>query len=191
MVCGKLFSGAEWNAQALEACRGNMRTGEGQSPCWIARCWLSSASAGQGICCELELHFSRACGKHAQFKGSGVAGSSSSHLKADEIAKCIVFVKRRYTARLLADLMASEREIGSPNLRIGLLIGTRYGDPGDVRFSFRQQIITLNKFRKGEINCLVSLWRLRQLVSALITAACTSIAEEGLDIPDCNTVINP
>lgn len=77
--------------------------------------------------------------------------------EVDENAKCIVFVKRRYTARLLADLMAAERGIGSPNLRIGLLIGTRYGDPGDVRFSFRQQIITLNKFRKGEMNCLVSL----------------------------------
>ena len=77
--------------------------------------------------------------------------------EANENAKCIVFVKRRYTARLLADLMASERGIGPPNLRVGLLIGTRYGDPGDVRFSFRQQIITLNKFRKGEINCLVSI----------------------------------
>lgn len=77
--------------------------------------------------------------------------------EANENAKCIVFVKRRYTARLLADLMASERGICPPNLRVGLLIGTRYGDPGDVRFSFRQQIITLNKFRKGEINCLVSI----------------------------------
>ena len=77
--------------------------------------------------------------------------------EANENAKCIVFVKRRYTARLLADLMASERGIGPPNFRVGLLIGTRYGDPGDVRFSFRQQIITLNKFRKGEINCLVSI----------------------------------
>lgn len=77
--------------------------------------------------------------------------------QADENAKCIIFVKRRYTARLLGDLMASERGIGPSNLRIALLIGTRYGDPGDVRFSFRQQIITLNKFRKGEINCLVRL----------------------------------
>ena len=74
---------------------------------------------------------------------------------ADKYAKCIVFVKRRYTARLLGDLLASERGIGPPNLRVGLLIGTRYGDPGDIRFSFRQQIITLNKFRKGEVNCLV------------------------------------
>jgi endoribonuclease Dicer len=66
--------------------------------------------------------------------------------------RCIIFVKRRYTARLLATLFA---RIGSPLIRIGLLIGTRYGDPGDDKISFRQQVLTLTKFRKGEINCLV------------------------------------
>jgi endoribonuclease Dicer len=67
-------------------------------------------------------------------------------------ARCIIFVKRRYTARLL---MALFTQIGSPLMRLGLLIGTRYGDPGDVKISFRQQVLTLTKFRKGEINCLV------------------------------------
>lgn len=85
-------------------------------------------------------------------------------------ARCIVFVKRRYTARLLGELLT---QIGTEHLRVGLLIGTRYGDPGDVKVSFRQQVLTLGKFRKGEINCLLA----------------TSIAEEGLDIPDCNLVI--
>lgn len=69
-------------------------------------------------------------------------------------ARCIVFVKRRYTARLLGELLT---QIGTEHLRIGLLIGTRYGDPGDVKVSFRQQVLTLSKFRKGEINCLVNL----------------------------------
>lgn len=69
-------------------------------------------------------------------------------------ARCIVFVKRRYTARLLKELLAQK---GTEHLRIGLLIGTRYGDPGDVKVSFRQQVLTLSKFRKGEINCLVNL----------------------------------
>lgn len=73
-------------------------------------------------------------------------------------ARCIVFVKRRYTARLLGELLA---QIGTGHLRVGLLIGTRYGDPGDVKVSFRQQVLTLGKFRKGEINCLVSLELLR------------------------------
>lgn len=67
-------------------------------------------------------------------------------------ARCIIFVKRRYTARLLVALLA---QVGSCNLRLGSLVGTRYGDPGDVKISFRQQVLTLNKFRKGEINCLV------------------------------------
>jgi len=84
--------------------------------------------------------------------------------------RCIVFVKRRYTARLLGQLFA---KLGSPHLRLGMLIGTRYGDAGDVKISFRQQVLTLMRFRKGEINCLFA----------------TSIAEEGLDIPDCNLII--
>ena len=84
--------------------------------------------------------------------------------------KCIIFVQRRYTARLLGQLFA---RIGTPHLRIGMLIGTRYGDAGDVKISFRQQILTLMRFRKGEVNCLFA----------------TSIAEEGLDIPDCSLVI--
>lgn len=67
-------------------------------------------------------------------------------------ARCIIFVKRRYTARVLALLFS---RIGTAHLRLGSLIGTRYGDIGDVKVSFRQQILTLNKFRKGDINCLV------------------------------------
>ena len=68
-------------------------------------------------------------------------------------AKCIIFVKHRYTARLLAQLFG---RIGTSHLRPDLLIGTRNGDVGDIRISFRQQVLTLMKFRKGDINCLVS-----------------------------------
>ena len=67
-------------------------------------------------------------------------------------AKCIVFVKRRYTARLLGELFA---RIGTPHLRLGILIGTRQGEAGDVKVTFRQQVVTLVKFRKGDLNCLV------------------------------------
>ena len=66
--------------------------------------------------------------------------------------KCIIFVKRRYTARLLAQLFS---HIGTPNLRLDLLIGSRTGDAGDISFSFRQQVLTVRKFKKGDINCLV------------------------------------
>ncbi len=67
-------------------------------------------------------------------------------------ARCIVFVKRRYTARLLGDLFS---RIGTSHMRPGILIGTRIGEAGDLKVSFRQQVVTLLKFRKGELNCLV------------------------------------
>ena len=66
-------------------------------------------------------------------------------------AKCIVFVKRRLTARLLGDLFA---RVGTAHLRVGILIGTNAGDIGDINISFRQQVVTLMKFRKGDLNCL-------------------------------------
>lgn len=84
--------------------------------------------------------------------------------------RCIIFVKRRFTARLLGQVF---KQIGSPHMRLDLLMGTRQGELGDVKFSFRQQVMTLLRFRKGDLNCLIA----------------TSIAEEGLDIPDCNLVI--
>ena len=84
--------------------------------------------------------------------------------------KCIIFVTRRYTARVLCEIL---REIGTTHLRLGLLIGTKSGELGEANVSVKQQILTLAKFRKGELNCLVA----------------TSIAEEGLDIPDCNLII--
>lgn len=69
-------------------------------------------------------------------------------------ARCIIFVDRRYTARLLKELFT---RISSPHLRLGLLVGARNGEPGDLELSVRQQILTLNKFRKGVLNCLVIL----------------------------------
>ncbi|KAK4982257.1 Dicer-like protein 1 [Elasticomyces elasticus] len=84
--------------------------------------------------------------------------------------RCIVFVERRHTARLLHRVFGT---IGGPNLRSSVLIGSRSGGLDDVRFSCREQVLTLIKFRKGELNCLFA----------------TSVAEEGLDVPDCNLVV--
>ena len=86
--------------------------------------------------------------------------------------KCIVFVERRYTARLLASLF-SRSDMGTPNLFVGTLVGTRPGEVGDLSTSFADQVRTMANFRQGKLNCLFA----------------TSVAEEGLDIPDCNLVI--
>ncbi|KAJ9253860.1 hypothetical protein DTO027B5_7245 [Paecilomyces variotii] len=84
--------------------------------------------------------------------------------------KCIIFVEKRHTARVLGDLLTA---IGIAHLRPGVLIGVRAGDDAGMKSTFRQQFMALAKFRTGELNCLVA----------------TSVAEEGLDIPDCNLVV--
>ncbi|KAL1892497.1 Dicer-like protein 1 [Sporothrix stenoceras] len=84
--------------------------------------------------------------------------------------RCIVFVEQRYTATLLADLFQQET-MKIPNLRTGVLVGGGSKDMG--KNTFRTQLLTISKFKRGQINCLFA----------------TSIAEEGLDIPDCNLII--
>ncbi|GAA83316.1 hypothetical protein AKAW_01431 [Aspergillus luchuensis IFO 4308] len=84
--------------------------------------------------------------------------------------KCIVFTQKRYTALILSELFQT---LNIPFIRPGVLIGVRSGDLAGMNITFRQQFISLVKFRTGEINCLFA----------------TSVAEEGLDIPDCNLVV--
>ena len=84
--------------------------------------------------------------------------------------RCIVFVAERWTALLIRELLW---QTGFQNLRPEILVGNASGEAGDPRNSFRKSLATLDKFRRGEINCLIA----------------TSIAEEGLDISDCNLVI--
>ncbi|KAI7089846.1 dicer-like protein 1 [Hortaea werneckii] len=84
--------------------------------------------------------------------------------------RCIVFVEARHTARLLA---AACKKTGTRHMRVGFLVGANSPDIDEDRFSYRSQVITLKKFHDGEINCLFS----------------TSVAEEGLDVPDCNLVV--
>lgn len=74
------------------------------------------------------------------------------HFGQSKEKKCIVFTTRRTTARILVQLCD---EIGIPNIRPGLLVGVSNSDlTGST--TFRQQFLALVKFRKGEINCLVS-----------------------------------
>ncbi|KAK3678102.1 Dicer-like protein 1 [Recurvomyces mirabilis] len=84
--------------------------------------------------------------------------------------RCIVFVETRHTARLLTAVM---KQIGKTHMRSSFLVGAKGSNVDEDNFTLRTQVVTLAKFRKGEINCLFA----------------TSVAEEGLDVPDCNLVI--
>lgn len=84
--------------------------------------------------------------------------------------RCLVFVERKSTASLLK--LVFDR-IGWPNLKTGILVGSNARNTDGLQTSFKQQVTTLVKFRSGELNCLFA----------------TSVAEEGLDIQDCNIVI--
>ncbi|KAF2682135.1 hypothetical protein K458DRAFT_342502 [Lentithecium fluviatile CBS 122367] len=84
-------------------------------------------------------------------------------------ARTLVFVEQRQTARLLLLIF---REIGGPNLHPGMLVGNS-SRGGDTNSTLKDQVLTVQKFRRGELNCLFS----------------TSVAEEGLDIPQCNLVV--
>jgi endoribonuclease Dicer len=84
--------------------------------------------------------------------------------------RCLVFVNQRHYARLLAELFTRK---GYEHLRPGFLTGAGTADLAEAKYSLREQVMTMTKFRKGEINCLFA----------------TSVAEEGLDVPDCNLVI--
>ncbi|KAL4802295.1 hypothetical protein BDV18DRAFT_164119 [Aspergillus unguis] len=94
----------------------------------------------------------------------------TDHYQRDPDTKCIVFTTMRYTALMLLELFNA---LNIPNLRPGLLIGVRSDDLTGANISFRQQFLALVNFRSGEINCLFA----------------TSVAEEGLDIADCNLVV--
>lgn len=66
--------------------------------------------------------------------------------------KCIIFTEKRHTARILSDLFS---RIRTPHLCPGWLTGVRAGDNEGTKLTFRDQLMTLVAFKKGEINCLV------------------------------------
>ncbi|KAK4172843.1 hypothetical protein QBC36DRAFT_246686 [Triangularia setosa] len=92
----------------------------------------------------------------------------------DVMGRCIVFVKQRNTANMLVDLF-KQPELKIPGLEPGILIGGGRNDSSwdSSKTSYRDQVLTIIKFKKGELNCIFA----------------TSVAEEGLDIPDCNIII--
>ncbi|KAI5925287.1 RNase3 domain-containing protein [Camillea tinctor] len=89
-----------------------------------------------------------------------------------ETDRCIIFVEQRLTVKLLADLFQQDA-LGLPHIRAGMLMGSHGNDSGDLGMSLKEQVLTVHKFRQGDLNCIFA----------------TSVGEEGLDIPDCNMII--
>ncbi|PGH26986.1 hypothetical protein AJ80_01370 [Polytolypa hystricis UAMH7299] len=110
------------------------------------------------------------CAEHLSPKVRELHHQLLKYFERNTDTKCIVFVEQRHTARVLGDLFS---RIGSKYMRPGVLIGVRSNDSNMMKVTYRQQFLSLLAFRNGELNCLFA----------------TSVAEEGLDIPDCNLVI--
>ena len=95
------------------------------------------------------------------------------HFSHESDSICIIFVKKRYKAVVLVDLL-SHQNIRPKYLRPAFLLGTGPGSKlAAANMSHREMKATINKFRYGDFNCLVS----------------TNVAEEGLDLPGCNFVV--
>ncbi|KAG5948271.1 hypothetical protein E4U53_006327 [Claviceps sorghi] len=86
--------------------------------------------------------------------------------------RCIVFVQKRYVAFLLSDIFA-QPGIRIQNMSCSFVVGSQNVSSSIVNMSVRDQFQTLLKFQTGEINCLFA----------------TQVAEEGIDVPDCDLII--
>ncbi|KAH7134611.1 hypothetical protein B0J13DRAFT_450366 [Dactylonectria estremocensis] len=86
--------------------------------------------------------------------------------------RCIVFVEKRYTACLLSDLF-SQPDMMIPGMACSFMVGCQSATSNFGNMSFRDQVLALQRFKRGETNCLFA----------------TPVAEEGIDIPECDLVI--
>ncbi len=89
-------------------------------------------------------------------------------LKSHPQGRALVFAQYRQTGEALVSAM---RET-APEIRVARFFGQASHDR-DPGLSQKDQIAILDKFRSGELNCLVA----------------TSVAEEGLDIPSTDLVV--
>ena len=92
----------------------------------------------------------------------------------------IVFVERRTTAAILTKLIRqkSKRCSELSHIRCDYVVGHNEGKKGthlrrEAHMKTSKQSLVLNKFRSGKVNLLVA----------------TSVVEEGVDVPKCNSVI--
>nr|AYN78121.1 melanoma differentiation-associated protein 5 [Pimephales promelas] len=89
-----------------------------------------------------------------------------------EVARGIIFTKTRLSAQALCQWIQENPKFDEVGVSASYLIGG--GDQSVVKpMTAAEQKDVLQKFRKGEINLLIA----------------TTVAEEGLDIAECNVVI--
>ncbi len=102
-------------------------------------------------------------------KVAAAVGLARDELRRAPGAKVIVFSQYRDTVdRLVAEL----EKLGDPLVRPARFVGqATHG--ADAGLSQKEQVGLLDRFRAGELNCLVA----------------TSVAEEGLDIPATDLVV--
>lgn len=86
--------------------------------------------------------------------------------------RCIVFVEKRSTAALLSDLF-SQPSMAIPGMAPAYMVGSQNIGFNLGHMTFRDQLLALNKFRRGETNCLFA----------------TPVAEEGIDVPECDVIV--
>ncbi|CAG5898032.1 unnamed protein product [Menidia menidia] len=85
-------------------------------------------------------------------------------------SKGILFCKTRKSTHCLNDWVLKNRALQSAGIKAAILTGA---GNGCTHMTQNEQAETIRKFRGGKLNLLIS----------------TSVAEEGLDIPECNLVV--
>jgi ERCC4-related helicase len=100
--------------------------------------------------------------------------AAATRLVREELARSpdsrvIVFAQYRQTAERLVEELT---KAGDPNLRAARFVGQSTTET-DVGMTQKDQVRLLERFRSGEVNCLVA----------------TSVAEEGLDVPSTDLVV--
>ncbi|KAL8222136.1 UNVERIFIED_CONTAM: hypothetical protein K2H54_075008 [Gekko kuhli] len=94
------------------------------------------------------------------------------HFRADSGSRGIVFVRTRQGAHSLHQWVKDNVDLQQRGIRAAVLTGAGYSNQTKHMTQHEQQD-AIHQFRKGPLNLLFS----------------TSVAEEGLDIPECNIVV--
>lgn len=96
-------------------------------------------------------------------------------LQSEDSTVCLVFVRERTTASILAEVIASHPVAQKKYPKVGVMAGTSQfsARKRDVWDLFRGGDRSLEQFRAGNLNLLIT----------------TSVLEEGIDVPSCNLVI--